>query len=257
MTPMMAGLLVTSIAQRAADQPLRPLQAVPDRRHGAHGRRRCACSPAPRRHLDARASPATWSCSGSASAWSCRCSCSPPRTPSTTSTSASPPPGSTLFRQIGGSIGVAVFGAIFANQLAANLASKLPPGAQLPGDAEPERDRSTFRRRVHDAYVGRDHERAAPGLPGRRGGSCVIAFLPGVAPARAAAANDLSGAGPRSGPRGRTRRRRAAGDGARALAAGRARPALGAVPSASPHGPGSTSTHRSCGCWRDSASVRR
>jgi EmrB/QacA subfamily drug resistance transporter len=43
--------------------------------------------------------------------------------------------GSTLFRQIGGSIGVSVFGAIFANQLAANLVGKLPPGARVPSSA--------------------------------------------------------------------------------------------------------------------------
>src|SRR5207247_4032278 len=40
--------------------------------------------------------------------------------------------GSTLFRQIGGSIGVSVFGAIFANQLAANLVGKLPPRERVP-----------------------------------------------------------------------------------------------------------------------------
>jgi DNA-binding MarR family transcriptional regulator len=43
--------------------------------------------------------------------------------------------GSTLFRQIGGSIGVSVFGAIFANQLAANLVGKLPLGARVPSSA--------------------------------------------------------------------------------------------------------------------------
>jgi EmrB/QacA subfamily drug resistance transporter len=43
--------------------------------------------------------------------------------------------GSTLFRQIGGSIGVSVFGAIFANQLAGNLAGKLPPGTHVPSSA--------------------------------------------------------------------------------------------------------------------------
>jgi DNA-binding MarR family transcriptional regulator len=43
--------------------------------------------------------------------------------------------GSTLFRQIGGSIGVSVFGAIFANQLTGNLVGKLPPGASVPSSA--------------------------------------------------------------------------------------------------------------------------
>jgi hypothetical protein len=45
--------------------------------------------------------------------------------------------GATLVRQIGGSIGVSVFGAIFANQLARNLAGKLPAGASLPTAADP------------------------------------------------------------------------------------------------------------------------
>src|SRR6185312_1769492 len=36
--------------------------------------------------------------------------------------------GSTLFRQVGGSIGVSLFGAIFANRLATELAARLPRG---------------------------------------------------------------------------------------------------------------------------------
>ena len=45
--------------------------------------------------------------------------------------------GSTLFRQIGGSIGVSLFGAIFANQLASELGRRLPPGAKPPATATP------------------------------------------------------------------------------------------------------------------------
>ena len=45
--------------------------------------------------------------------------------------------GSTLFRQIGGSIGVAVFGAIFANRLSKNLAASLPPGAHVTTTPNP------------------------------------------------------------------------------------------------------------------------
>jgi EmrB/QacA subfamily drug resistance transporter len=44
--------------------------------------------------------------------------------------------GSTLFRQIGGSIGVAAFGAIFANELSTQLASRLP-GVHIPTGANP------------------------------------------------------------------------------------------------------------------------
>jgi EmrB/QacA subfamily drug resistance transporter len=45
--------------------------------------------------------------------------------------------GSTMFRQIGGSIGVSIFGAIFANRLAHELVSRLPHGAHLPKAANP------------------------------------------------------------------------------------------------------------------------
>jgi MFS family permease len=45
--------------------------------------------------------------------------------------------GSTLFRQIGGSIGVSVFGAIFANRLAHELVSRLPHGVHVPTSATP------------------------------------------------------------------------------------------------------------------------
>ena len=45
--------------------------------------------------------------------------------------------GSTLFRQIGGSIGVSAFGAIFANRLATNLADVLPPGTHAAGGDRP------------------------------------------------------------------------------------------------------------------------
>jgi EmrB/QacA subfamily drug resistance transporter len=46
--------------------------------------------------------------------------------------------GSTLFRQIGGSIGVALFGTIFANRLHVELTSRLPAGAQVPKTINPE-----------------------------------------------------------------------------------------------------------------------
>jgi EmrB/QacA subfamily drug resistance transporter len=40
--------------------------------------------------------------------------------------------GSTMFRQIGGSIGVALFGTIFANRLHTELAARLPDGVRIP-----------------------------------------------------------------------------------------------------------------------------
>jgi hypothetical protein len=45
--------------------------------------------------------------------------------------------GSTLFRQIGGSVGVSIFGAIFSNRLHVELASRLPANARLPNADDP------------------------------------------------------------------------------------------------------------------------
>jgi EmrB/QacA subfamily drug resistance transporter len=46
--------------------------------------------------------------------------------------------GSIMFRQIGGSVGIAAFGAIFANQLRHNLAKTLPTGVHGPTSATPK-----------------------------------------------------------------------------------------------------------------------
>jgi EmrB/QacA subfamily drug resistance transporter len=59
--------------------------------------------------------------------------------------------GSTLFRQIGGSIGVSVFGTIFANRLRVELADRLPPGARLPESNDPAAIRA-LPPRVLDAF---------------------------------------------------------------------------------------------------------
>jgi EmrB/QacA subfamily drug resistance transporter len=45
--------------------------------------------------------------------------------------------GATLFRTVGGSLGVSLFGAIFANQLATNLFERVPPGASVPQATDP------------------------------------------------------------------------------------------------------------------------
>jgi hypothetical protein len=45
--------------------------------------------------------------------------------------------GSTLFRQIGGSIGVALFGTIFANRVRVELAARLPAGSHIPRTINP------------------------------------------------------------------------------------------------------------------------
>src|SRR5207245_10942987 len=45
--------------------------------------------------------------------------------------------GATLFRQLGGSIGVAVMGSIFANRVRTELASRLPHGVAVPKTVSP------------------------------------------------------------------------------------------------------------------------
>ena len=45
--------------------------------------------------------------------------------------------GSTLFRQVGGSIGVSAFGAIFTNELGREFTRRLPAGAHAPAHASP------------------------------------------------------------------------------------------------------------------------
>ena len=50
--------------------------------------------------------------------------------------------GATLFRQVGGSIGVAVFGAIFANRLGLELAHRLRPGRESRPTQPPPRSSS-------------------------------------------------------------------------------------------------------------------
>jgi EmrB/QacA subfamily drug resistance transporter len=60
--------------------------------------------------------------------------------------------GSTLARQVGGSLGVSLFGAIFANQLATHLASGLPAGADVPDEVSPGIV-DALPPPVHSAYV--------------------------------------------------------------------------------------------------------
>ena len=69
LTPLMAGLLVTSILSGNADLAHGPLQAVPDRRHGDHDRCRLPALPARGGHADLGRVPPAWCCSGWASGW--------------------------------------------------------------------------------------------------------------------------------------------------------------------------------------------
>ena len=61
--------------------------------------------------------------------------------------------GATLFRQIGGSIGVSVFGAIFTNRLGHQLAHRLPPGVHAPAHASPSLIHQ-LPPAIHAVYVG-------------------------------------------------------------------------------------------------------
>jgi EmrB/QacA subfamily drug resistance transporter len=83
--------------------------------------------------------------------------------------------GSTLSRQVGGSIGVSLFGAIFANRLATNLATALPTGVRPPAAAAPDIVRA-LPPTVHSAYVGAFAESLRPVFAAAAGIS-VLAFV--------------------------------------------------------------------------------
>jgi len=60
--------------------------------------------------------------------------------------------GASLARQLGGSIGVSVFGAIFTNRLNHELAQRVPGGVHMPAHASPALLRS-LPPAIHDVYV--------------------------------------------------------------------------------------------------------
>jgi hypothetical protein len=60
--------------------------------------------------------------------------------------------GATLFRQVGGSIGVSVFGAIFTNELGRELTRRLPAGAHAPSHASPAAIEH-LPTAIHEVYV--------------------------------------------------------------------------------------------------------
>jgi EmrB/QacA subfamily drug resistance transporter len=79
--------------------------------------------------------------------------------------------GTTMFRQMGGAIGTAAFGAIFNNQLANNLAGSLPAGAQLPEQTDPtavERLAPAVRTTTQAPDYGEGFEGASDDDPYRR-----------------------------------------------------------------------------------------
>jgi EmrB/QacA subfamily drug resistance transporter len=60
--------------------------------------------------------------------------------------------GSTLFRQVGGSIGVALLGTVFTNRVHVELAERLPAGAQIPKVINPKEIR-LLPAEVHTAFA--------------------------------------------------------------------------------------------------------
>ena len=120
--------------------------------------------------------------------------------------------GSTLFRQVGGSIGVSVFGAIFANQLAEQPRRRAAAGNAASGRGQPGHHRAAAgggsralpRRVRHGARAGLQRRRG--GLAGR--------LRAHLAAAGGAAAQERGGRGHRRELRDPTRREVAAGAGA-------------------------------------------
>jgi len=138
--------------------------------------------------------------------------------------------GSTLSRQVGGSIGVSIFGAIFANRLATNLAAALPPGARPPAAANPEIVKN-LPPAVHSAYVGGVRRVAAAGLR-RRSRSLVRRVPAHLAAARGAAAEERRGRRRRRELCDAARSRVAAGAGADRRDARAAREPMARLPAA-------------------------
>ena len=99
--------------------------------------------------------------------------------------------GSTLFRQVGGSIGVSLFGAVFAARERTELTKRLPAGVHVPRTTSPERHPPPAARRPHGVH-GRVLGCAAPGVPdGRRD---QLRLVPaGVDDSRDAASHRLTG----------------------------------------------------------------
>ena len=137
LTPLMAGVLVTSIVSGQVISRIGRYRVLPDRGHGDHGGRDGPARPA--------ATPAR--ARGSLPVFACvlglglgmvmqvlvlavQNSVDPSMMGVATS-------GSTLFRQIGGSIGVALFGTIFANRVHVELAARPAGGIAHPEDDQP------------------------------------------------------------------------------------------------------------------------
>jgi EmrB/QacA subfamily drug resistance transporter len=83
--------------------------------------------------------------------------------------------GSTMMRQVGGSIGVSIFGAIFTNRLRHELAVRVPKGVHVPKTVTPKEIRH-FAPAVHTAYVDGFSAALHPVFLAAAA-VCVVAFL--------------------------------------------------------------------------------
>ncbi len=156
--------------------------------------------------------------------------------------------GSTLFRQIGGSIGVAVFGAIFANQLASNLVGKLPAGTHVPAAAANPAVVKTLPHAVRDVFVTAITDALTTVLLVAAGIAALAFFLtwllPEVPLKTTAGATDVGdGLHP-------SRDDDALREIERALSKLAGRRSGGICTNAWPGVQASSSPRRSCGCWR-------
>ena len=99
--------------------------------------------------------------------------------------------GSTLFRQIGGAVGVSIFGAIFANRLATELAERTTCGRPRSRGGEPRRSSITSRRRSGSRSSKRSrrrsHRSSSP-RPGSRSPPSSLTWLLREVPLRETAA---------------------------------------------------------------------
>ena len=157
--------------------------------------------------------------------------------------------GSTLFRQVGGSIGVALFGAVFANQLQSELAARLPEGATAPSAVSPSLIEQ-LPPAVHEPYIEAFAAALTP-----------VFVVAAAAGAIAFASPGCSGRFPCGRPRARTASVKASPHHATTAPSGSSSgPSVrshdtrtaGTHTSSSPSAPASTSRHPSCGCSRAS-----
>ena len=158
--------------------------------------------------------------------------------------------GSTLFRQVGGSIGVSIFGAIFANRLAVNLALDLPPGVRPPAAASPE-SIAQLPAAVHAAYLEAFAASLRPVFAAAAGISVLGFLLTWLLERGAAPQERRCRRGRREvcdAPRGGVAPRARSGSWPRSRSARTA----GASTTTSPSGPVSISALPSCGCSRGS-----